>query len=219
MAKFTVFFKDRAIHSATFDTGVVHFGRDETNDVIVDSLAVAPAHAVAMFKDGNWIIRQLNEKFPLVVNNQAVKDWTLKNNDVIDLGKHSIIYHTSESIYREPTTPASFGSKTNETIDALNEKLEGNVKLAEAHLQIMDGPHIGRILPLKKPLTRLGHEGGSVAIIARRKDGYYVSALQSHDGLLLNKQELGERTVQLQCNDVLQIEKTPMQFFMEPTSE
>ena len=219
MAKFTVFFKDKAIHSANFDSGVVHFGRDDTNDVVVDSLAVAPAHAVAVVKDGNWIIRQLNEKFPLVVNNQAVKDWTLKNNDIINLGKHSIIYHTSESIYREAAVPASVSNSNDEALEALNEKLEENVKLAEAHLQIMDGPHIGRILPLKKPLTRLGHEGGSVAVIARRKDGYYVSALQSHDGLLLNKEELGERTVQLQSNDVLQIEKTPMQFFMELMGE
>lgn len=219
MAKFTVFFKDRAIHFASFDSGVVHFGRDETNDVIVDSLAVAPAHAVAVLKDGNWIIKQLNEKFPLVVNNQAVKDWTLKNNDVINLGKHSIIYHASESIYREAAPVVTSNDKSDETMNSLNEKLEENVKLAEAHLQIIDGPHIGRILPLKKPLTRLGHEGGSVAVIARRKDGYYVSALQSHEGLLLNKQEIGERTVQLQRDDVLQIEKTPMQFYMESTSD
>lgn len=219
MAKFTVFFKDRAIHSSSFDSGIVHFGRDDTNDVVVDSLAVAPAHAVAALRDGQWIIKQLSHEFPLLINNQPAKEWTLKNNDVINLGKHWIVYHASESILIAANSFENAQPKTDQDVEALNEKLEENVKLAEAHLQIMDGPHIGRILPLKKPLTRLGHEGGSVAVIARRKDGYYVSALQRHEGLMLNDEPLAERTIQLSCNDVLKIENTPMQFFMENANE
>lgn len=219
MAKFTIFFKDKAIHSAIFDTGIVHIGRDDTNELIVDSLAVAPAHAVAILKDGNCVVKQLNEKFPLSVNNQITKEWNLNNNDVINVGKHYILYNTSESFIRPSSAASSAPTKSDEDLNALNEKLEENVRLAEAHLQIMDGPHIGRILPLKKALTRLGHEGGSVAVIARRRDGYYVSALQSHDDLLLNRESLAESIVLLRNGDVLQIDKTPMQFFMGPMSE
>ncbi len=219
MAKFTVFFKDKAIHSTIFDTGIVHIGRDETNELVVDSLAVAPAHAVAILKDGGCVVKQLNEKFPLLVNNQSTKEWNLNNNDVINVGKHYILYNTSESFIRPSNPPGFAPTRSDEDLTALNEKLEENVRLAEAHLQIMDGPHIGRILPLKKPLTRLGHEGGSVAVIARRRDGYYVSALQSRDGLLLNRQSLEESTVLLRNGDVLQIDKTPMQFFMGPINE
>lgn len=161
------------------------------------------------------MVKQLNEKFPLLINNQATKEWSLRNNDVINVGKHSVVYNTTESFVRQSSTALYAPSRSDEDLEALNEKLETNVRLAEAHLQIVDGPHIGRILPLKKSLTRLGHEGGSVAVIARRKDGYFVSALQINDGLLLNNEVLGERTVQLQQNDVLKIDKTPMQFFME----
>lgn len=219
MAKFTVFFKDKAIHSAIFDSGVVHIGRDETNDVVVDSLAVAPAHAVAILKDGSCIVKQMNDKFPLLINNQATKEWTMQNNDVINVGKHYILYNPSESFIRQADTSSYAPTKSDEDLEALNEKLEVNIRIADAHLQIMDGPHIGRILPLKKPLTRLGHEGGSVAVIARRRDGYYASALQSHDGLLLNKESIGERTVRLHSGDVLQIEKTPMLFFIDHSNE
>lgn len=216
MAKFTVFFKDKAIHSAIFDAGVVHIGRDETNELVVDSLAVAPAHAVAIIKDGACIVKQLNDKFPLLINNHPNKEASLDNNDVINVGKHFIVYNTTES-FLEPAEPPAPKQppKPDADLDSLNEKLEENVKLPEANLQIMDGPHIGRILPLKKAMTRLGHEGGSVVVIARRKDGYYVSALQGHDGLMVNRQLLGDRSVQLQNNDVIQIEKIPMQFFLE----
>ena len=210
MAKFTVYFKDKPIFSNIYDAGVVHIGRDDTNELVVDSLAVAPAHAVVVIKDGECIIKQLNEKFPLLVNNQPVKQWSLQNNDVINVGKHYIVYNTTEFFHGVDSSQAE-----DPDIQVLNEKLENASKQQEGKLQIMDGPHIGRILTLKKAMTRLGHEGSGVIVISRRKDGYYLSALQGHDGLVLNKEPLGDRTVLLQNNDVIVVEKTPMQFFLE----
>lgn len=215
MAKFTLYFKDKPIYSGIYDAGVVHIGRDETNELVVDSLAVAPAHAVVVIKDGRCIVKQLNEKFPLLINNQATKEWTLQNNDVINVGKHYIVYTLTESFLdAEPfAAPPAFSHDAD--VLALNQKLEQAGKQQEANLQIMDGPHIGRILPLKKAMTRLGHDGAGVVVIARRKDGYYVSALQGHSGLAVNKQPLGENTVMLRNNDVIEVDKTPMQFFLE----
>lgn len=214
MAKFTVYFKDKPIFSGIYDSGVVHIGRDETNELVVDSLAVAPAHAVAVIKDGSCIIKQLNEKFPLLINKQPCKEWNLQNNDVINVGKHYIVYNTTE-FFHEPAEFTQSASSKDIDVEALNEKLENASKLQEGKLQVMDGPHIGRILTLKKAMTRLGHEGAGVIVIARRKDGYYISALQGHDGLALNREPLGDRTVLLQNNDVIVVDKTPMQFFLE----
>lgn len=215
MAKFTVFFKDKAIQSVIFDAGVVHIGRDETNDLVVDSLAVAPAHAVVVVKPGSCVIKQLNEKFPLLINNQPVKEYGLENNDVINVGKHYIIYNTTESFLASPESAPPSAKSRDSDVEALNEALGDAVKIPEANLQVLDGPHIGRILPLKKAMTRLGHEGGSVVVIARRKDGYYISALQGNDSLTVNREPLGERTLQLRSNDVIQVDKIPMQFFLE----
>lgn len=213
MAKLTLYFKDKPIFSEIYDSGVVHIGRDESNELVVDSLAVAPAHAVVILKEDHCTVKQLNEKFPLLINNQAVREWNLVNNDVINVGKHYIVYTLTESFLNADAPP-----KANHYVDpdvlALNEKLEQH-KQREANLQIIDGPHIGRILPLKKAMTRLGHDGAGVIVIARRKDGYYVSALQGHEGLAVNKQPLGENTLLLQHNDIIEVDKTPMQFFLE----
>lgn len=211
MAKFTVYFKDKPIFSGIYDSGVVHIGRDDTNELVVDSLAVAPAHAVAVIKEGSCIVKQLNEKFPLLINNHPNKEWHLQNNDVINVGKHSIVYNTTEFFHEHAS---HIPSSADVDVKALNEKLEAG-KQQEAKLQVMDGPHIGRILTLKKAMTRLGHEGAGVVVIAKRKDGYYVSALQGNDGLVLNREPLGDRTVLLQNNDVIIVDKTPMQFFLE----
>lgn len=218
MAKFTVYFKDKATQCAIFDVGVVHIGRDDTNNLVVDSLAVAPAHAVVIVKDNQCVIKQLNDKFPLVINNQATPAATLQNNDVINVGKHSIVFNNNESIMEREPAPA-FINTENETesdLEILNDRLEENSKSSlEANLQIMDGPHIGRILPLKKSMTRLGQEGGCIAVIARRKDGYFLSALKGHEQLSVNKNPIGNQTLQLQDKDIIQLDKTPMQFFLE----
>lgn len=213
MAKFTVFFKDKPIFSGIYDSGVIHIGRDDTNELVVDSLAVAPAHAAAVIKDDGCMIKQLNEKFPLLVNNQATKEWELKNNDVINVGKHSIVYNTTETIHETEASgvPASKGGG----VKMLNENMAQAAKTQEGKLQVMDGPHIGRILSLKKAMTRIGHEGSGVLVIARRKDGYYASALQANEGLKINREPLGDRTVLLQNNDVVEVDKMPMQFFWE----
>ncbi len=214
MAKFTVYFKDKPIHSGIYEAGVIHIGRDDSNDLVVDSLAIAPVHAVVVIKNGLGLIKQLSEKFPLLVNHHAVKEWTLQNNDVINMGKHDIIYNTIESVVA-PSLYAGAAFPQDADILELNKKLDITAKAAEGNLQIMDGPHIGRILPLKKAMTRLGHEGASMIVISKRKDGYYVAALQGHDNLSVNKQPLGDRTVLLQHNDVIEVDKTPMQFFLE----
>ena len=214
MAKFTVYFKDKAIHSGIFDSGIVHIGRDETSDLVVDSLAVAPAHAVVVIKDGTSVIKQMNEKFPLLINDQTTKEWNLKNNDVINIGKHYIVYNTTDE-FAEKIFETSPADATDPDVRALNQKLEDANKMPDANLQVLNGVHIGRILRLKKAMTRLGHEGAGVIVIARRKDGYFLSALQGHDGLIVNRQPLGDRTVQLQNNDVIVVDSTEMQFFLD----
>lgn len=215
MAKLTLYFKDKPIFSGMYENGVIHIGRDDTNEIVVDSLAVAPAHAAVVMKDGSCMIKQLNEKFPLLINNLAVKEWALQNNDVINVGKHYITFSVTESVLNDQFQTQITASEKDPDLQALNHKLDQSAKQQEANLQIMDGPHIGRILPLKKAMTRLGHEGAGVVVIARRKNGYFVSALQGHDGLAVNKEPLGENTILLKHNDIIEVDKTPMQFFLE----
>ncbi len=214
MAKFTVYFKDKAIHSGVFDSGVVHIGRDESNDLVVDSLAVAPAHAVVVIKAGECLIKQMNEKFPLLVNEQATKEWNLQNNDIINIGKHYIVYNTTDD-FPEKVLVSSPVDSLDSDVQALNNKLDEAIKTTDANLQVMNGAHIGRILRLKKSMTRLGHESAGVIVISRRKEGYFLSALQGHDGLAINNEPLGDRTVQLNNNDVIVVDSTEMQFFQD----
>ncbi|MBE0435683.1 MAG: FHA domain-containing protein [Methylomicrobium sp.] len=209
MAKFTVFFKDKAIDSVLFESGVMHIGRDESNDLTLNSLAVAPAHAAAIIKQNGCLIKQLNDDFPLIVNGEKLKECLLNNNDRITLGKYSLIFNTTESVTEIPKHESP-------EVSQLNQEIGHSLNLPEANLQVMDGQHIGRILPMKKAMTRLGRNGGGIAVIARRKEGYFISSLENNSSMTINNQPLGDKTVKLNNNDLIVIDNTTLQFFQNP---
>ncbi len=210
MAKFTIYFKEKAIQSQLFDVGIIHIGRDETNDLIIDNLGIAPAHAVVIMKADSCIIKQLNDDFPVTVNNEKCKESLLQNNDVIAMGKHTIVFNTTESV-----APIENVRSTNSDVDFLNEKLEEKVKIPDANLQVMTGQNIGRVLPLKKSMTRFGHSGSGVVIISRRKEGYFISTLEGDANISINQQPLGDKTIHLKNNDIVSIDTITMQFFLD----
>lgn len=210
MAKFTVYFKDKLIQSHLFDSGVIHVGRDETNDLTIDNLAVAPAHAVVIVKEDSCLIKQLNDEFPLIVNKEKNKETLLKNTDEISIGKHTLIYNTTESVLSSKKI-----SSADRDMESLNGKLEQTVQLPDANLQVLDGQHIGRMLPLKKPMTRLGQSGSGVVVISKRKDGYFISILEGNTEITVNQKPLANKTVSLKNNDIVVVEKVSMQFFLE----
>ncbi len=205
MAKFTIYFKDKAIQSYIYDSGTVHIGRDDSNDLAIDNQDVAPAHAVVIIKEDSYIIKQLNEAHPLVINKEPVKEAILKNHDVITVGKHNIVFSEAESTV----------STENEHIEFVNIKSNEKQDTPNASLQVLDGHHIGRILPLKKSMTRFGHGGSGVVIISKRKDGYFISSLESDPSIQVNQKPLGDKTIHLKVNDIVLINNISMQFFLE----
>lgn len=206
MAKLTVFFKDKAIHSGLFENGIVHIGRDETNDLTIDSLAVAPAHAVIVIRDADYTIKQLNDEFPLIINGEKIKTCNLNNNDTISLGKHDIVFNTTESV---------LNSLIDEDVKSLNQEIGGRLQHnSVANLQIMNGNNIGKILQLKNSMTRLGHNGNGVIVISKRKDGYFVSVLENSGIITVNNEPLNDKSLKLNTNDVLVIDNTSLQFFL-----
>lgn len=210
MAKFTVFFQDKPVHSCQFESGVVHIGRDDSNDIVLDSLAVAPAHAAIVIREDNTVIKRLNDGFPLKVNNDERKECTLDNGDKITIGKHSILYSSNEGNSLNQQKPASTVPPT----DSADQEFESLVNLSAAGLQIMEGEHIGRIIPLKNAMTRLGKGGSGLAIISKRNDGFFLSPLVSDHSMTINHEPVKEAAVKLNNDDLVVVDAIPMKFFI-----
>lgn len=208
MAKFTVFFKIKPVNTYVFEAGVIYIGRDNTNTIAIDNLSIAPIHAIAVVRESDCLIKQINDNFPLIINDETHKEYCLTDNDKITLGKYDILYNLN-SYSSEQTLRTDFKDHF-EQLD----QLQYNTETQEANLQIMDGKHIGRIIPIKKTTTRLGHNHGGLVIIIKKKDGYYISVLESNSKLTINQQPLNNQIVKLSHNDIIRIDNTSMQFFL-----
>lgn len=210
MAKLTVYFKFKEIDSYLFTDKVVHIGRDETNDIQIDSLAVAPAHAAVIIRDHAATIKQLNDNFPLIVNGQVTRECPLNDDDTITVGKHDLVYHSEEKQDAALQEPEQLIFENGHASSSLDERHAPN-----ASLQVLDGPNIGKVVWLKKAMTRLGNDHSGIVVISKRKDGYFVSVLKNNDSISINKQPLKESYLKLQQNDVLNINNVSLQFFMQ----
>ena len=63
-------------------------------------------------------------------------------------------------------------------------------------------------------MTRLGRSGSAVVVIAKRKDGFFISALENNGSITINNQPLNDKSLKLNHNDVIIIDSTTLQFFM-----
>jgi len=209
MPKLTVFFKDKVIHSGLFENGIVHIGRDETNDLIIDSMAIAPAHAVIIIRDDACTVKQLNDEFPLIINGKKTKTCNLNDNDTISIGKHDIVFNTVKFV-----APDASNNPIDEDVKLLNQEIDNELQIPAANLQIMNGSNIGKVLQLKKSMTRLGHDGNGVIAILKRKEGYFVSVLENAGTITINNEPLNDKPLKLNMNDVLVVNNTSLQFFL-----
>ncbi len=214
MGKLILSFKGKPIQAYQFETGKIQVGRDRSNDICVDSLAVAPSHALIDFSQNPPQLKALDEQFQLLVNGQKKSDHTLEHRDRITVGKHTLIFtEESQSIFSppesKPDTVTIFPKQPTISTEAENSQA------ADATLQIMSGENIGRLISLKKGLTRIGKKGSGMAIIAHRKNGYYLSHLDGENQLMVNGKAVDNESTLLKEEDIVIIDTVKMQFFHE----
>ncbi len=210
MAKLTVYFKNNVVHSYQIEAEKpVHIGRDETNDLVIDSNAFAPAHAAVVIRGDTCVIKQLNDDFPLVINGKKTKMANLHQGDTITVGQHDIVYSANE------TNSAGSGQASKQV--PVNRKIIQNSYIPHvANYQVISGANIGKIFHLKNPMMMLGEPGRGIVVISKRKDGYFASVLEKTDNITINKEPLGDKTVMLNHNDVLAIgHSMTVQFYLQ----
>ena len=206
MAKLTVYFKNNVVHSYQLEADrVTHVGRDETNDLIIDSSAFAPAHAAVIIRGDMCVIKQLNDDFPLIINGKKTKMANLHQGDTITVGQHDIVYGGHETNSADAKQAPA------------NRKIIRNSYIPHvANYQVISGSNIGKIFQLKIPMMMLGEPGSGIVVVSKRKDGFFASVLEKTNNITLNNEPLGNKTVMLNHNDVLTIGNSmTVQFYLQ----
>jgi hypothetical protein len=209
MPKLTLSFKGHVIDVYHLEQEETCIGREETCDITIDSLAVAPQQALLrQSNDQEYQLEAMDEAFPVLLNHEKVEVSTLSHGDVIQVGKHTLSYSDDVMELGADLGASSDAEEDPEPEDDLQIDSAGT----GAMLQIMTGENFGRIIPLSRNMTRIGHAGGDCAMISKRGDGYFLSLLEGNIPPVVNKISIGNGTHRLNSGDIVEVGGIKMQF-------
>lgn len=198
MATLTLIHQGHVQGSYAMAGGTLLIGSDPASDVVIDGAGIAPLHAVIQAGPGASVLRQGDGHFPVTLNGQPTREHLLKDGDRIGIGCY-VLFYVEEAGSGDEAAPQPAARKS------------------EAYLQWRSGTHIGRMLPLRNALTQVGKpgQGEGAALIAKRQEGYFFSAIDHDEAVKINRRAIGDTTVQLRHGDMLDIGKQQLQFFQE----
>ena len=211
MSNLTLSFKGQNLKLFSIRRGSLFIGNDADCEIHIDSLAVNAKHARIDTEDQVSILHDLSteEAEGLSVNQQKTQQHTLKDGDVIQIGKHTLTYKY-EPIQDDDIEFTEMSSQTIEAPDFTSQET-----VRPGWLQIMTGQNLGKTLSLSRSMTNLGKPGVATALITRRNDGYFISHLEGKHAPLVGDQPISDKNHKLNDGDTIQIGNVKMQFYLE----
>jgi pSer/pThr/pTyr-binding forkhead associated (FHA) protein len=100
MPEIIVKFDDKVIERIVTEKKRISIGRTHDNDIVLENRGVSRKHAMIEFNNNAAVVidnESLNGTF---VNNRKVSEEVLRDEDIITIGKYSLVYH------KESTNPA-----------------------------------------------------------------------------------------------------------------
>ena len=217
-------------------------GRKPHNDVQVDNLAVSGEHAVIYTIRNDSFIEDLDSTNGTLVNGAPIKKHLLKNNDLVELGKHKLKYVSEAAgiatpqdfektmVIRNPIVPKPANvdlaakAMTDTAVNRTQILTPQGVKPPEGApadpikigaIQVLTGAASGRSLDLVKTLTTIGKQGEQVAVITKRPTGYFITHVEGVNFPLLNGKAIEDKPQALNDHDIIELAGVKMEFFLK----
>lgn len=94
MPEIVVKFEERVIERVVTEKKRISIGRTPDNDIILDNRGVSRKHAQIEFNNNNSAVIIDNESLNgTFVNNRKINEAVLKDNDIINIGKFTLVFH------------------------------------------------------------------------------------------------------------------------------
>lgn len=237
MPTLTLKFKDTRIKTFSIAEGEkLSIGRRETNDIVIENLAVSGFHAKIDAIEKGYLLTDLKSKNGTFVNGQLVSTHWLGHGDVISVGKHTLIFVHEGG--KPQTAPADDGMDKTMVMETgqYKELLAKNATEAggapsdrepAALLSFLSGAK-GEV-EIQKKLVKIGKDPSSdivvgglmtaktAATISKRPNGYYISYVGGMAKPKVNDVVVRE-SIQLKEFDIIEIGPAKMQFIFKTGS-
>jgi pSer/pThr/pTyr-binding forkhead associated (FHA) protein len=205
-------------------------GRKAQNDIQIDNLAISGEHAVLAMVGNDAFLEDLNSTNGTFVNGNPVTRHTLRNGDVIALGKYNLQYLAEpgqvppvdfeKTMILRPGAMAAAEKtgafqKTQAPSSPARPAVPPNQGAPVGVIQIISGGNAGKSLELSKTLTTLGKPGVQVAVITRRPHGYFITHVEGTNFPVVNGQSIGAQACQLTDHAIIELAGVKMEFFLK----
>ena len=217
-------------------------GRKKNNDVIIENLAVSSHHAKIDSVGDSFVLIDLQSKNGSFVNEKKVTSHWLKQRDIMNIGKHSLVFCYSENetlpeddtdeidktmvmdtshyrsmVKKNKEKAVAAPANTNKAAPVNTNKI-GTIGIIR-FLEGGDGKY-----QCRKSITKIGKHadadipvkgflvGSTSATISRRPDGFYLSYVGGMSRPKVNGKKV-KREIALNDADVIEIGANKMQFF------
>ncbi|HMI89832.1 MAG TPA: FHA domain-containing protein, partial [Polyangiales bacterium] len=99
MAELVLSLRDRELSRTPITHAKLSVGRDATCDLVIDNAGVSRTHAIVLYLNDEFRVRDMDSQNGITVNGKPVKDCVLKYGDVIGIGKFEMkLLETFEEI-------------------------------------------------------------------------------------------------------------------------
>ncbi|ROR32155.1 FHA domain-containing protein [Inmirania thermothiophila] len=219
MAKLILTLDGAVIREYPLEKETVSIGRRPGNDIQLNDLAVSGRHALVTHLRRTYI-EDLGSTNGTLVNGKRIRKTILEHGDVIQVGSHQITFLADSDQPYEPTMFLRAEYEPTMHLGA-DEITAGPVRGTPlGAIRILDGPHAGKVMELRKPFNTLGFRGLKVALITRGPRGYTIHGIRAKelrrasDLPVVNGVPVGTGSRPLKDQDVIELVGTKMQFFL-----
>jgi predicted component of type VI protein secretion system len=219
----------------------ISIGRRLHHDIAIDNLAVSGDHAALVRSGDQLLLEDAGSTNGTKVNGKTVEKQTLKNGDVIEIGKYHLKYFEGKTARREPElektmlirspfagkqldpeAPPALDAPT--AVDPFPTTLSPEIKarkaaettlmpgpIQHAVLKVLNGKQAGLEIPLDKPLTTIGKKGVQVSLVTRQRHGYFLKYVQGKFPIV-NGATINERPCPISSKDLIEFCGVKMRF-------
>lgn len=191
VARLVLSFGDLVLRSFPVAGQSLTIGRRPYNDIALDDLTVSGEHAVILTGAGKRVVKDLDSRNGTLVNGEPIRSHLLAHGDLIEVGIYRLRYLVE---HRDaPALPS-------QPIGTL------------AWLEWLTGPQRGTGQPIDRPIVPIAGAGNQVAVVTRRRNGFFVTHLEGLAFPLVNGDSTGLGAHPLADGDLIELSGTMLRF-------
>lgn len=232
----------------TIDKERVWIGRAPECDIQVEDPRVSSKHARIITILGSSFVEDMDSTNGTTVNGQPVDKQELHDGDVVNIGDLTLLYQDDEEekdeVGQDDEGPSAEEAEVQRTIvvgrhsPTLNEGDDQRTRAIEqaenearqsiggsetnskkCFVKVMTGPATGKMLQMTKPLVTLGEPGIQMAVISKRREGFFFTYVEGGDEEgkqpLINGEPSGSEARLLNNDDIIDLAGHRIQVILE----